>query len=203
MHSAVVFLLNGLHESHYIFYDFVLVALSVWQDVKCFLSSTVRAPMLDLCALVGEFSSRKLLFQGWASPRPLLFFISSSTRRWTVSVSASSKLARALTRAAHNFLPFPSFVWYTPFIHCCFFIPDEGMKKQPNFIWLSSGTASVFAWFFFFFFLNRHHSSSAFKFVYETQSNKKKNYPNIYIILLWGFIGCTERWLPPLVLILL
>lgn len=41
------------------------------------------------------------------------------------SVSASLMLARPLTRLVHNFLSIPSFVWYTPFLPACFFIPDE------------------------------------------------------------------------------
>lgn len=140
---------------------------------------TVFRPRLRPCVQIGFvcFSLGILLTQAPSKVGPPP---SSPASHFLVSlplpfpVSASSTLARTLTKTAHDFLSFPSFVWYTPFLLGCFFIPDEG--RWVSFHWAhqtSSGSHQGQQVFLHGLFFNRHHSSSTFKFVYVTLSDEK------------------------------
>lgn len=71
-------------------------AWSAKRYLKCFVLRFVH-----MCALVWEFSSRKLPLR-LSLPHPFLLLISLLT--WTVYISASSTLARALTGTMRSFL---------------------------------------------------------------------------------------------------
>lgn len=150
-----------------------IISECAWQDVKLFfVLDSVPVCRLALCALVWEFSSRKLPPRlGVPRSSPASHFL--VRRPLPFRVSPSSTPAQTLTKTAHDFLSFPSFVWYTPFLLGCFFIPDETRWASFHWAhWTSSGSHQGQQVFLHGLFFNRHHSSSAFKFVYVTLSDK-------------------------------
>lgn len=155
---------------------------------------------LSLCA----FSSLGILLtptpsKVGAAPSPLLLPISQSPCDCPPLVSAPSALARVLKKTAHDFLSFPSFVWSTTFLLGRFPISRWGemghfSPSTPN--WLSSGVVGGC------FCMGDNHSSTAYKFGYATLY-LTRNYANICIISLWGFMGCLwpSSWFAIVILI--